>query len=424
MRLAPLIVTLVAASTASAQMSRPTECSSCIAGWYYFDNNGAAAGDQDYTCASSSYDGHRGSDFSLAGGNGAIDGGWGVVATADGTVESAQDGHYDRCTACGGANCGTDFGFGFGNHLVINHGSYKVVYAHMRSGSLRVGPGDTVTCGQVIGEIASSGCSTGAHLHYETRPLGGNYLTAFDPFQGACGRASSLFNDQGPYRGLPGDTCGPVTPPCPDGTFDIWTCNGAMTERTRCIDGEVMTESCPAGCVSMPVGTDDVCADPPTCPGGLTAEWSCDGSGRRRCIGGAVETQDCPEGCTPVSGGDDTCTSGPMDADGDGHNTSVDCDDADPTRYPGATETCGDGVDQNCDGADPACPGTDGGMPRDGAVPPTDGGGVLPGVDAGGASSPELRTATGGCDCGVPGSGAPLGVLWVVGALIAVRRRR
>ncbi len=32
-----------------------------------------------------------------------------------------------------------------------------------------------------------------------------------------------------------------------------------------------------------------------------------------------------------------------------------DCDDAQATAYPGAPETCGDGLDQDCDGVDPRC---------------------------------------------------------------------
>jgi hypothetical protein len=39
--------------------------------------------------------------------------------------------------------------------------------------------------------------------------------------------------------------------------------------------------------------------------------------------------------------------------------TGVDCDDNDPTVYPGANEICGDNIDQNCDGVDLACAGGD-----------------------------------------------------------------
>jgi hypothetical protein len=59
------------------------------------------------------------------------------------------------------------------------------------------------------------------------------------------------------------------------------------------------------------------------------------------------------------------CTQGASgeDRDGDGHRWCDDCDDARADVYPGATETCGDAVDQNCDSViDEGCGG--------GAAPP------------------------------------------------------
>ncbi len=48
------------------------------------------------------------------------------------------------------------------------------------------------------------------------------------------------------------------------------------------------------------------------------------------------------------------------DGDGDGFGSDVDCDDTDPAVNPAAMETCGDGVDNNCNGLiDEWCAGPD-----------------------------------------------------------------
>ncbi|MFC3225637.1 M23 family metallopeptidase [Marinibaculum pumilum] len=60
---------------------------------------------------------------------------------------------------------------GYGKYVRIRHnGTYSTAYAHMSR--LRVKPGQRVKQGQVIGNVGSTGRSTGPHLHYEVMVKG------------------------------------------------------------------------------------------------------------------------------------------------------------------------------------------------------------------------------------------------------------
>ena len=56
---------------------------------------------------------------------------------------------------------------GYGNNIIIEHtnSSYKTLYAHLSSVSIKVG--QYVKKGDVIGYVGSTGYSTCPHLHYE-----------------------------------------------------------------------------------------------------------------------------------------------------------------------------------------------------------------------------------------------------------------
>lgn len=58
----------------------------------------------------------------------------------------------------------------YGNYVVIDHGGgVHTLYAHMLNGSLRVSAGQSVSAGQQLGNIGSTGNVTGPHLHFEVR---------------------------------------------------------------------------------------------------------------------------------------------------------------------------------------------------------------------------------------------------------------
>ncbi|MBG6106470.1 M23 family metallopeptidase [Frigoribacterium sp. CG_9.8] len=62
-----------------------------------------------------------------------------------------------------------DDGGAYGTRVTIEHvvngQRVKSLYAHMIAGSTTVSVGQTVTVGQIIGLVGSTGASTGAHLH-------------------------------------------------------------------------------------------------------------------------------------------------------------------------------------------------------------------------------------------------------------------
>ena len=168
---------------------------------YFYPTAYMDEGGQDWGCGDIYYSGHQGSDFGVGSWAG-MDAGRSVVAAADGVVTATNDGEYDRCST---ADCGE------ANYVIIAHANGRNTwYWHLKQWSVAVSPGQTVSCGTYLGEVGSSGNSTGPHLHFEVRePSGG----PGDPFDGPCSAPPTYWIAQGDYGGLPGNSC-PYAGPC------------------------------------------------------------------------------------------------------------------------------------------------------------------------------------------------------------------
>jgi murein DD-endopeptidase MepM/ murein hydrolase activator NlpD len=97
---------------------------------------------------------HRGTDFGAPYGSP-------VVAAMAGVVEAA--GYMD----------------GYGLTVILRHNNQQTLYAHMSQ--VFVKAGDTLKQGQLLGQVGSTGNSTGPHLHFEVHQLTDQGWVALDP---------------------------------------------------------------------------------------------------------------------------------------------------------------------------------------------------------------------------------------------------
>lgn len=112
------------------------------------------------------YAGHKGTDYMVGAGEG-------IYSVADGTVVASSEA-----------------GPGWGVYVKIAHNiggkSVTSLYAHMTYGTRRVSVGDTVSAGQLIGQVGSTGRANGSHLHLEIRVNNG-YVNAESWLQANAG---------------------------------------------------------------------------------------------------------------------------------------------------------------------------------------------------------------------------------------------
>jgi hypothetical protein len=172
-----------------------TDCSYYVIS-NYLDQDTTVGVLRDYNCGTNTYDGHRGTDiiswpfpfYKLD--NSQVE----VIAAAPGTIISRSDGNFDR-------NCATNSLTA--NYILLQHADgSRVLYWHMKQGSVTSKlVGATVTTGEYLGVVGSSGNSTAPHLHFEVWN-GSTSANVINPYSGSCNslNANSWWVTQKEYR--------------------------------------------------------------------------------------------------------------------------------------------------------------------------------------------------------------------------------
>ena len=164
----------------------------------YIDHDVASGSLLDYACGARTYDrnngyNHDGVDisswpypWSVMDADG-LD----VIAAADGAIVSKTGDQPDR-------SCTIDTQATWNFILLAHNDGRHSLYGHLKRDSLTSkAVGDTVTAGEYLGQVGSSGVSSGPHLHFQL--LDANFAN-IEPYAGACGSAESAWRWQPEYN--------------------------------------------------------------------------------------------------------------------------------------------------------------------------------------------------------------------------------
>ena len=159
------------------------------------------------------------------------------ISAATGTAVNASKSGVVECastaSASANAKCYSCGYVGAGYHVIINHGNgYRSLYAHLSRVNVTVG--QNVSGGQKIGEVGSTGNSTGPHLHFavELNQFNNftNPLKLITPFQSVT--ATDITNNNATIKG----TFGAFGPTIEKAGFYIGTSTSNMTKITETVN--------------------------------------------------------------------------------------------------------------------------------------------------------------------------------------------
>ncbi len=183
-------------------------------------------------------------------------------------------------------------------------------------------------------------------------------------------------------------------------------CPGAVL---TCSPGMVLHPGCGLRGGDCPAGTACALAT----GGGTSCVASVGKQLAAKCDAGAGRYE-CADGLACMAA---TCQLACVDADGDGACAALDCDDAVATTHPGASEICGDALDNDCNGiADDGCVVAEPTVESDGEEST----GAEPAPDV----ATNSGTKTNGCGGGAEATGGAWALVSLLATLLARRRSR